>query len=175
MKKHKGPLGLDVQNKVTLIERREVMAIMNPYNYSKPIGAVNTNLKNESKNVEKGLSGKTKSDMYLEQKIMNARPEELTLLLYDGLVKFINQIILFNEQKTFEKSNTANLRAQAILQELRSSLNLDIEISDNLENLYLYMLERLVDSNITKDSNNIDEVLDLATDLRDTWKEAMNL
>lgn len=152
------------------------MAIMNPYNYKKPVGAqVAQNSDSEAFEANNSNAMKTKSDAYLEQKIMNARPEELTLMLYDGLVKFVNQAILFNEQKQIEKSHNANLRAQAILQELRSTLNLDIEISANLENLYLYMIERLVDSNVTKDNDILKEVLELATDLRDTWKEAINL
>ncbi len=152
------------------------MAIMNPYNYKKPVGAqVAQNPDSGALETNNLNPAKSKSDAYLEQKIMNARPEELTLMLYDGLVKFVNQTILFNDQSSVEKSNNANLRAQAILQELRSTLNLEIEISDNLENLYLYMLERLVDSNITKDNDILKDVLDLATDLRDAWKEAMNL
>lgn len=157
-------------------ERREDMAVMNPYNYSKPIGAQTPEQKNVKNTAQEiGLGSKTKSDAYLEQKIMNARPEELTLMLYDGLVKFIRQALLFNDQNLVEKSSNANLRAQSILQELRSTLNLDIEISENLENLYLYMLERLVDSNFTKDNSILNEVLELAIDMRDTWKEAMNL
>lgn len=79
------------------------MAIMNPYNYKKPVGA------QVAQSVEGGATDsggsnltKNKSDAYLEQKIMNACPEELTMMLYDGLVKFIKQAVIFNEQGMIE-------------------------------------------------------------------------
>lgn len=149
------------------------MAIMNPYNYKKPIGLNN---KVETPQVMANNSVvKTKSDMYLEQKIMSARPEELTYLLYEGLVKFINQAMIFNEQRLFEKSHNSNLRAQAIIQELRSSLNMDIPMSEQFESLYLFMIDLLVDANISKSNDKLNDALGLAQDLKDTWKEAMNL
>lgn len=153
------------------------MAIMNPYNYKKPSGVSMPQIQPNQvqQDAVAVTTTKTKADVYLEQKIMNARPEELTLMLYDGLVRFINQAMLFNEQKSFDKSNTANLRAQAIIQELRSSLNLDIEMSSGLEDLYIFMIMRLIDANLEKNNEILTEVLELATDLRDTWKQAMNL
>lgn len=152
------------------------MAIMNPYNYKKPAGiAVNVNGSKPAEVTAASNVTKSKSDMYLEQRIMNARPEELTLMLFDGLVKFIKQVEIYNDQNNIDKSNTANLRAQAILQELRSTLNMEIVISENLEHLYVYMMERLIDANISKDNKIIEEVSSLAADLRDAWKAAMNL
>lgn len=152
------------------------MAVMNPYNYKKPAGI--QSVKNPGDiAVDPSISSasKSRSDAYLEQRIMNARPEELTLMLYDGLVKFITQVVMFNEQGAVEKSHNSNLRAQAILQELRATLNMDIELSQTLEQLYLYMIERLVEGNMNKKISKMEEVLELATDLRDTWKEAMKL
>lgn len=153
------------------------MAIMNPYNYKKPSGVNMPQIQPSQTQTEVAAvnTARTKADVYLEQKIMNARPEELTLMLYDGLVRFINQAMLFNEQKSYDKSNNANLRAQAIIQELRSSLNLDIDMSEGLEDLYVFMIQRLIDANIEKNNAILSEILELATDLRDTWKRAMNL
>lgn len=153
------------------------MAIMNPYNYKKPSGVNMPQIQPSQTQTEVAAvnTARTKADVYLEQKIMNARPEELTLMLYDGLVRFINQTMLFNEQKSYDKSNNANLRAQAIIQELRSSLNLDIDMSEGLEDLYVFMIQRLIDANIEKNNAILSEILELATDLRDTWKQAMNL
>lgn len=152
------------------------MSVMNPYNYRKPAGAQAVRNPNDI-SVDPSLANasKSSSDKYLEQKIMNARPEELTMMLFDGLVKFITQVIMFNEQNSVEKSHNSNLRAQAILQELRSTLNMEIELSQTLEQLYLYMIERLIEGNMNKKDSKMEEVLELATDLRDTWKEAMNL
>lgn len=151
------------------------MAVMNPYNYRKPAQAVGNKPVSENPSYLQKNNSLNKVDVYLEQKIMNARPEELTLMLYEGVIKFVSQAMIYNDQTLFEKSNVSNIRAQEILQELRSTLNMDVEISKNLESLYLFMMERLVDANITKSNETLNEVLDLVKDLRDTWKTAMNL
>lgn len=153
------------------------MAVFNPYNYNKPPGTL-AGMPVVSAQTTVGSIGnqtKSKSEAYLEQRIMNAKPEELTLMLYEGIMRFISQAKLYNDQKSVEKSNNANMRAQAIIEELRSTLDLNYEVAEGLEALYVFMLERLVDANMSKDNAVLDEVLELATDLRNTWKEAMNL
>lgn len=157
------------------------MAMANPYNYKKPVGVVIKPIKKEAvispvvaNNAKTNVYSKKAVD-YLEQKIMAAKPEELTLMLFDGVIKFVGQAKLFNDQKNIEKSSNVNLRAQAIIQELRSTLDMKIEVSNGLEELYIFMNDRLVDANMTKDNSVLDEVLDLVTDLRNTWKTAMNL
>ena len=110
---------------------------------------------------------------YQEQSIKTASPGELTLMLYNGCIKFINQAKQFIEQKDIEKANNAIVRAQDIIQELLVTLNMDYEISKNLAALYDFMYRRLIDANISKDVEALDEVLDLVTELRDTWKEVI--
>ena len=149
---------------------------MNPYNYKKPAGGkLGADIGSQDTGNAASANMKVKSDSYLEHKILNAKPEELTLMLYDGLVKFIKQTMLFNDQRIFDKSNNSNLRAQAIIQELRSTLNMEIPMSENLENLYLFMMDHLVSANISKKNSTLEEVLEFATDLRNAWKEAMGL
>lgn len=154
------------------------MAVLNPYNYKRPKMAnlsLNNQQKPSSTKVSQGKSGYNQSNNYLEAKIMSAKPEELTLMLYDGILKFLKQAKLFNETGSVEKSHGANMRAQAIIQELRATLDMDYDVSDNLEQLYLFMLEQLQEANFKKSNEMIDEVIGLVTDLRDTWKQAMNL
>lgn len=158
------------------------MTMLNPYNYAKPKKPVGMPTKKPSAPQQfssaattgkSGAYGKTNS--YLEQKVMSAKPEELTLMLYEGIIKFIKQAKLYNEKEDAEQSNYVNLKAQAIIQELRATLDLSIPISGEFERLYIFMNERLVEANVTKDNSILDEVLDLASEFRDTWKEAMNL
>lgn len=151
------------------------MAMLNPYNYGRPKNFKAVDEKSKKPVVKAVNNGYKKTDLYLEQKVLSAKPEELTFLLYEGIVKFIKQAKIFNDSKNYEKSGNANMKAQAIIVELRSTLNMDIEISKNLDQIYVFMVERLVDANISKDNNVLDEVLGLAEDLRDTWKEAMGL
>lgn len=151
------------------------MAMQNIYNYQRPKTmpkSINTmkpkaNLYDTRKN--------TANDQYLEQKIMSAKPEELTLMLYDGIVKFLKQALLYNDQKNIEKTHHALVRAQAIITELDVTLNEEYEVSNNLKQMYSYMNARLMDANIGKDSDIMKEVLGYAEELRDTWKEAMVL
>jgi len=110
---------------------------------------------------------------YQEQSVMTASPGELTLMLYNGCIKFINQAKLFIEQKNIEKANNAIIRAQDIIQELMVTLNMDYEISNNLYALYDYMNRRLIDANISKDNRVLDEVLSLVSELKDTWVEVI--
>jgi len=152
------------------------MAMLNPYNYGRPKNFKPLEKKDSKTTKIKNVnSGYNRTDSYLEQKVLSAKPEELTFLLYEGIVKFIKQAKIFNDGKNYEKSSNANMRAQAIIVELRSTLNMDIEISNNLDQIYIFMMDKLVDANVSKDNKTLDEVLGLAEDLRDTWKEAMGL
>jgi len=153
-----------------------IMAMQNIYNYQKP-----KVMPNMVKPVEKkpaifeAKKSETKADPYLEQKIMAAKPEELTMMLYEGMVKFLKQGILYNDQKNIGKTNNSILRAQAIITELNGTLDETYEISKNLSDIYSFMNARLIDANIEKDTMIIKEVLEFAEDLRDTWKQAMQL
>lgn len=112
---------------------------------------------------------------YREQAINTATPEELTLMLYDGCIKFINISKVAIEEKNNSLANTNIQKAQNIISELMVTLNMDIEVSKSLMALYDYYNRRLVEANIKKDIDILEEVKIFITDLRDTWKEAMVL
>ena len=149
------------------------MALANPYNYKKPQGFV---AQPRAAVAKKGPAEvpKAKHDAYLEQKIMSAKPEELTYMLYEGLVRFIKKAKLFNDQKNIPKTHDSILRAEAIVAELRSTLNMDIEVSNQLDSLYEFMLNHLMEANLEKSNTKLDEVLGLSEDLKETWKQAMD-
>lgn len=150
------------------------MAVMNPYNYKKPRGHVAVNQTKKVLN-EKKPSSASQQDMYFEQRVMTAKPEELTLMLYDGLVKFIKMSKIYIDQKNIEKINETALRAQAIVVELQSTLNMDYEISEQLDALYDFVYGKLVEGNLEKTDKPFSEALEIAQELRETWKEAMAL
>lgn len=112
---------------------------------------------------------------YQQNSIFMARPEELTLMLYEGCIKFINKGIYYCEKKEIEATNEALKRAQDIIIELDATLDDKYEISKNLHLLYDYMNRRLMEGNIEKSIEIMTEVLELITDLKNTWKEAMVL
>ncbi|MDF2523099.1 MAG: flagellar protein FliS [Clostridiales bacterium] len=112
---------------------------------------------------------------YKENSIYTSSPEELTLMLYNGLVKFIMQAQKAIEDRDIGKANNSNIRAQDIVLHFQSTLDMKFELSQGLAILYDYMYRRLVEANTKKDTVILNEVLDLAKDLRDTWVQAMKL
>jgi len=153
-----------------------IMAMQNIYNYQKPkvIPAITKPLEKKPAIFEAKKS-EVKADPYLEQKIMAAKPEELTMMLYEGMVKFLKQGILYNDQKNIEKTSNSIIRAQAIVNELNATLDETYDISRNLSDIYCFMSARLIDANLEKNTDIIKEVLGFAEELRDTWKQAMQL
>ena len=112
-------------------------------------------------------------EQYKQNAVLTASPEELTLMLYDGGIKFMNIAKYSIENNDVKKAHESLMRAQSIVGELKISLDGKYEISSNFEKLYDFILDRLVDANIKKDTKPIDDALEILTGLRDAWKEAM--
>ena len=110
---------------------------------------------------------------YQKNAITTARPEELTLMLYSGLVKFIIQAKKAIEEKQIENAHKNLVHAQDIVIYLQATLDMNYDISKKLKPLYGYMLRRLVQANLKKDRAIADEMLNFAIQLRDTWDQAM--
>jgi len=112
---------------------------------------------------------------YKQNSILTASPEELTLMLYNGLIRFILRAQRAIEENDIEKANESIIRAEDIIVEFQSTLDMSYELSKGLFLLYDYMYRRLIDANISKDKEILEEVLHFARDLRDTWAQAMKL
>lgn len=112
---------------------------------------------------------------YQQNVVNTSTPQELTLMLYNGLIKFLKLAAQSIEGNNTEKSNNNISRAQDILEEFMSTLNMDYDISNNLYSLYDFMYWRLVDANIKKDKTMVEDVIGFAEELRDTWAQAMKL
>ena len=113
------------------------------------------------------------AEAYRQQQIMNAPPEQLTLMLYNGCLGFIEKGITAVEEKNFEEANTMLQKAQRIISEFRLTLNMDYEISHQLLPLYNYVYDRLVEGNIRSDTKPLDIAREIMTELRDAWVGAM--
>lgn len=112
---------------------------------------------------------------YQQNSVNTASPGELTLMLYNGCLKFINLAKHAIETKDFQAKNMNIQKAQKVVQELMVTLNMDLEISQNMMSLYDYMNRRLIDANIKNDKAILEEVEALVTDFRDTWKQVVQL
>jgi len=112
----------------------------------------------------------------LQKQIESASKEELTLMLYEGGVKFLNQAIVALEKNDIVKANNLIIRTEDIVREFQLTLDHKYEdISKPLDQLYDYMHRRLVEGNLQKDVEILNEVLGMFREMRDTWKEAMKL
>ncbi|OCS93607.1 flagellar export chaperone FliS [Caryophanon latum] len=121
------------------------------------------------------VAQKEVSNTYKQNSVTTASPGELTLMLYNGCLKFLTKAKKAIEDKNIEERNNNIQRAQAIIYELMSTLNMDIEISKEMLPLYDYMTRRLTDANVKNDIAIIEEVEGLVTEFRDTWKEVIKI
>jgi len=113
--------------------------------------------------------------MNLANKINNASSEELTLMLYQGCEDFLVQGINYMKQKDFEKANKFIQRAEGIISEFRCTLNYQYEISYQLNDLYIFIYESLVNGNIKNDIKMLTDALEIIQALKTAWTEAIQL
>ena len=112
---------------------------------------------------------------YQKNAIMTASKAELTLMLYDGAIKFCNIALSGFEKKEYEKINTNLKKAQAIITEFRATLDCKYPVWEDFERVYDYIYRCLIDANIHKDEEKLQEALKYIREMRDTWKEVMRL
>lgn len=110
---------------------------------------------------------------YKTQQIMTASPEQLTLLLYNGALRFIDESIQALENKDYPKSHERNLRAQDIVHEFMATLDMKLEISKTWLPLYDYIQFRLIQGNLKKDKEQLAEARNMLQEMRNTWVEVM--
>lgn len=112
---------------------------------------------------------------YKQNSVTTASPGELTLMLYNGCLKFLTLAKKAMLDKDIQTKNTNLQKAQAIITELMVTLDMNVPISKEIQPLYDYMNRRLLEANIKNDPAIIDEVAGLMTEFRDTWKEVILL
>lgn len=110
---------------------------------------------------------------YQRNKILTASPAELTLMLYEGAIKFCNIAIMGIEQNDMEKAHTNIMKTQRIIEEFRNTLDRKYQVAEEFDKIYVYVLQRLFEANIKKDKEILEEVNTHLRSLRDTWKEVM--
>ena len=113
------------------------------------------------------------AEAYRRNQVLNAPPEQLTLMLYNGCLKFIDEGITAVEEKNFENANITLQKAQRIISEFRMTLNMDYEISHQLLPLYDYVYNKLVEGNMKSEVDPLNEAKTIIKELRDAWVEAM--
>ncbi len=110
---------------------------------------------------------------YANNAVNTANKFELTLMLYEGAIKFCNQAEIAIDKNDVSEANRLIQRVQDIIRELQVTLKRDTEVANNMYALYQYIYELLVDANLKKDKAKLNEAMELIRDFRDMWKEGM--
>ena len=110
---------------------------------------------------------------YANNKILTASPAELTLMLYEGSIKFCNIAIDAIERKDISKAHNNIVKVENIIEEFQATLNHKYPVAKDFESVYAYLQQRLVEANIKKDKEILEEVLEHLRGMRDTCKEVM--
>lgn len=112
---------------------------------------------------------------YQNNAVTTASPAELTLMLYNGCLKFLKLAKKGIEEKNTEMKNTNLIKAQKIIQEFMVTLDMNVEMSESLLKMYDYMHRRLIEANVKNDISIIEEVEGYVVDFRDTWKQVIQV
>lgn len=112
---------------------------------------------------------------YQKNSIMTASPAELTLMLYDGAIKFCNIALIAMGKGNIQRAHENIKKAEAIITELRASLDRKYPVWEDFERVYKYIYENLVEANMKKEAAPLEEALKRIREMRDTWKEVMRL
>lgn len=155
------------------------MALVNgmyqPPRHVKNTADNNENNQNENNVPKTVAANRNPYQQYQQNTVNTSTPQELTLMLYNGLVRFLKLAHQGIEEKNIEKANTNLIKSQSIINEFICSLDTQYEVSDGLYAIYDYMNRRLIEANVKKDNAIVEEAIGYAEELRDTWVQAMKL
>ncbi len=112
---------------------------------------------------------------YNNSKVLTASPAELVLMLYEGAIKFCNIAIMALENNDIKKAHTNIVKVERIIDHFRMTLDMKYPVAEDFERIYKYLSERLVQANIKKDKEILEEVCGHLRSVRDTWKEVMRI
>lgn len=113
------------------------------------------------------------AQIYGQNKVMTASPAELTLMLYEGAIKFCNKAIEGVKEKNIQKAHDNICKVENIIVEFQATLDHKYEVAKDFDIIYDYIYRKLVEANMHKDVEVLEEVLSELRDLRDNWKIIM--
>lgn len=112
---------------------------------------------------------------YQNSKVLTASPAELTLMLYEGAIKFGNIALMGMEENNYEKTSNNIIKVQNIISEFLTTLNYKYEVAKDFEIVYKYIMDKLVEANIKKEKEPLEEALGHLRDMRNNWVEIMKV
>lgn len=101
-------------------------------------------------------------------------PQEITALLYEACYTNLEKAITEIENKKYIEANLYLQKASDIIERLGAGLNYEAGIvADQLDSIYSYMADQLIQANYTKNVERVKEVLNLLSEIMIAWNQAM--
>jgi len=114
-------------------------------------------------------------DQYKKDAVISAPPERIVLMLYDGAMRHMN--LALKKLKSGDRSGYSQhlSKGQAIVAELVNSLDAKLggEVGKNLERLYLYIIDRLIEANLNGQGQAISDCIRIMKTLKEGWEDAI--
>ncbi|MCP4643511.1 MAG: flagellar export chaperone FliS [bacterium] len=116
-------------------------------------------------------------DTYKKVDVQTASQGKLVVMLFNGAIQRAEEAKRHLKAGKLDNAHNNLIRAQDIVGELRSALDMHAggQLATNLDRLYEYFQHLLIRANIRKDTGAIEEAMELMTEIRDTWQEAFKL
>ncbi|MEN0644717.1 flagellar export chaperone FliS [Alkalicoccobacillus gibsonii] len=117
----------------------------------------------------------TMQSAYKQNALNTASPGELTLMLYNGCLKFIHQADKAMVEQDVERRNMYLTKAQNIIRELMVTLKAENEVGKNMHRMYEFILSKLIDANVKNDQQALKDAEGFVVEFRDTWKQVIQI
>jgi flagellar protein FliS len=113
---------------------------------------------------------------YQKTSVTTAKKEKILLMLYEGAIKFVKQAQIKMEKKDVSAKGMLISKATAILSELMNTLDFNVggQLAVDLENLYIFMIDQLIEANIQNDTEKLRNVEKILRILYTAWDEVIN-
>ena len=106
---------------------------------------------------------------YKEQSVMTMTCGEMLTQLFDEAIKQLSGALVYLENKDYPAVNNSLLKFQKIIGFLKSSLNYQYEVSSSLDSMYEYFIHRIIQANVKKDSEPINEIIPMIIELKEAF------
>ena len=115
------------------------------------------------------------ANQYKQMSIKTANPGAILIMLYEAAIKNIKLAVIAIDKKDVAAKGTHIGKAHDIINELNNTLNFEVggEIALNLERLYNFMIESLVQANIQNDKEKLTSIQKILENLLEGWRGAV--
>ena len=111
---------------------------------------------------------------YKKQSVSTMTPVEVVIKLYSETERQLAIGVSAIESKDIKKAHEALMKAQELIGALRGSLDKDVPISKNLDQLYDFFQRSAANANLNKDAEHAEKlkkIIPMIADLRDAFTQ----